>query len=76
MKICLYLDSGWPHDNYEVTLSMAAALIEAGFELGTEIVHFAFPLASHDERSWSARLHLPLQIFSGKLRRLAEQGAG
>lgn len=73
--LCLYLDSGWPNDNYEVTLSMAAALIDAGFALGTELVHFAFPLARHDERSWSARLHLPLQIFSGKLRRLAEQGA-
>jgi len=69
----LYLDSGWPHDNYEATLAMAAALLAAGFELGRDLVHFAFPLASHDERAWSARLHLPLQLFSGKLRRLDEQ---
>lgn len=71
----LYLDSGWPHDNYEATLSMAAALIEAGFRLGLDLVHFAFPLARHDEPSWSARLHLPLQVFSGKLRRLADATA-
>ncbi|MSR60851.1 MAG: alpha/beta hydrolase [Planctomycetes bacterium] len=69
----LYLDSGWPHDNYEATLAMAAALLAAGFELGRDLVHFAFPLASHDERAWSARLHLPLQLFSSKLRRLDEQ---
>ncbi len=74
-ELRLYLDSGWPNDNYEPTLAMAAALIDQGFELGTELVHFAFPLARHDERSWSARLHLPLQVFTGKLRRLAEQGA-
>ncbi|NOT31066.1 MAG: hypothetical protein HOP15_11515 [Planctomycetes bacterium] len=68
----LYLDSGWPRDNYEVTLSMAAALIEAGFVLGRDLVHLAYPLAKHDERSWSSRIHVPLQLFSGKLRRLED----
>ena len=72
----LYLDSGWPGDNYEATLALSAALIEAGFELGRELVHLAFPLAHHDERSWSSRLHVPLQLFSGKLRRLADARAG
>lgn len=71
----LYLDSGWPGDNYEATLSLAAALIEAGFVLGRDLVHLAFPLARHDERSWSSRLHVPLQLFSGKLRRMAEARA-
>jgi predicted alpha/beta superfamily hydrolase len=68
----LYLDSGWPNDNYEATLALAAALIAAGFGLGRDLVHLAFPLARHDERSWSSRLHVPLQLFSGKLRRLAD----
>ncbi len=68
----LYLDSGWPGDNYETTLSMAAALIDTGFVLGRDLVHLAFPLARHDERSWSSRIHVPLQLFSGKLRRLAD----
>ncbi len=72
----LYLDSGWPNDNYEATLSMAAALIEAGFGLGRELVHLAYPLAQHDERAWSSRLHVPLQLFSGKLRRLADARGG
>lgn len=72
----LYLDSGWPNDNYEVTLSLAAALIEAGFGLGRDLVHLAYPLAQHDERAWSSRLHVPLQLFSGKLRRLADARGG
>jgi len=72
----LYLDSGWPADNYEATLSMAAALIEAGFVLGRDLVHLAYPLARHDERSWSSRVHVPLQLFSGKLRRLADARGG
>jgi predicted alpha/beta superfamily hydrolase len=69
----LYLDSGWPGDNYETTLAMAATLIDAGFALGRDLVHLAYPLARHDERSWSSRVHVPLQLFSGKLRRLADQ---
>jgi predicted alpha/beta superfamily hydrolase len=62
-----YLDSGWPGDNYEVTLAMAMALIERGYVHGRDVVHAAFPLAEHDERSWSTRLHLPLQLFSGQI---------
>lgn len=63
----LYLDSGWPRDNYETTLAMAHALREAGFEFGCQFLHFAFPLAQHHEEAWAARIHIPLQLFSGKL---------
>jgi predicted alpha/beta superfamily hydrolase len=69
----LYLDSGWPGDNYEVTLSMANALIERGFVFGRDMIHFAFPLQRHNEEAWGARMHLPLQLFSGKLRRASER---
>lgn len=65
----IYLDSGWPRDNYEGTLSMAAALLERGFELGRNLYHVAIPGAQHSEVSWSARAHLPLQMFAGRLRR-------
>jgi predicted alpha/beta superfamily hydrolase len=64
----LYLDSGWPEDNYEVTLSMAMALVSRGWIYGHDLVHFAFPLAEHDETAWGLRLHLPLQLFSGIVR--------
>lgn len=65
----LYLDSGWPRDNYEATLAMAAALLDRGFELGRNLHHVAFPGAGHGETSWSDRAHLPLQLFAGRLRR-------
>ncbi len=63
-----YLDSGWPEDNYEVTLSMAMALVSRGWIYGEDLMHFAFPLAEHDEKAWGLRLHLPLQLFNGIVR--------
>ena len=65
----LYLDSGWPGDNYEVTLKMATALMDRGFKMGRDFLYLAFPLASHSETAWSSRVHIPLQLFSGKLSR-------
>lgn len=71
----IYLDSGWPNDNYEVTLSLANALVERGFLVGRDLIHFAFPHHRHSEGAWASRVHLPLQLFSGKLRRAAERHA-
>ncbi|MEM6453473.1 MAG: alpha/beta hydrolase-fold protein [Acidobacteriota bacterium] len=67
----IYLDSGWPRDNYETTLAMANGLLDAGFQYGTQLAHFAFPGARHSEVAWAARVHLPLQLFTGKLARRA-----
>jgi predicted alpha/beta superfamily hydrolase len=62
----VYLDSGWPGDNYEVTLSMCMALIERGYLFGRDFFYFVFPHATHNEASWGIRCHLPLQLFSGE----------
>lgn len=62
-----YLDSGWPGDNYEATLAMALALSQRGYQYGRDLLHVAFPLAEHDETAWSERLHVPLQLFWGKV---------
>ncbi len=62
----VYLDSGWPGDNYEVTLAMRDLLRERGYADGTDLCHVAFPNAAHDELAWSARLHQPLQFFFGR----------
>lgn len=67
-----YLDSGWPEDNYEVTVSMAMALVARGWVFGRDLIHFAFPLAEHDEKAWGLRLHLPLQLFSGVVRQASQ----
>jgi predicted alpha/beta superfamily hydrolase len=65
----IYIDSGWPGDNYDATLRMGIRLLERGFLIGENLFHFAFPLAKHSEKDWSSRLHVPLQIFSGRLRK-------
>jgi predicted alpha/beta superfamily hydrolase len=64
-----YLDSGWPGDNYEVTLAMAMALVSRGWRYGLNLVHLCFPHAEHDEGSWGTRLHLPLQLLNGVVAR-------
>jgi len=61
--IKVYLDSGWPRDNYEVTRNMRNRLIERGFVEGRDLMYLAFPNARHDERSWAMRAHIPLQHF-------------
>lgn len=61
-----YLDSGWPGDNYEVTLAMAMALAQRGYRVREDYLHLVFPLDEHDEGAWGRRLHLPLQLALGK----------
>jgi predicted alpha/beta superfamily hydrolase len=60
-----YLDSGWPGDNYEVTLAMAMALGRRGYKVRQDFLHLVFPLEEHDERAWGRRLHLPVQLGLG-----------
>ena len=64
-----YLDSGWPGDNYEVTVGMAMALISRGWEYGRNLLHVSFPMAGHSEAAWGTRLHLPMQFLNGAVAR-------
>lgn len=66
-----YLDSGWPGDNFEVTMGMAMALISRGWRFGENLLHLCFPYAEHDEAAWGMRLHLPLQFLNGSVARAA-----
>lgn len=75
-KAKFYLDSGWPGDNYEVTLAMAMALARRGYRVRDEFLHFAFPLEAHDEAAWGRRLHLPLQLALGQTRRAKQAKRG
>ncbi len=65
----IYLDSGWPGDNYDATLKMASILLDRGFKWGTNFLHIAFPNARHTEHDWASRMHIPLQLFFGRIRR-------
>jgi len=60
-----YLDSGWPKDNYEVTLALAMALERRGYRVRRDFLHLVFPLDGHDENAWGKRLHIPLQLGLG-----------
>lgn len=62
----IYLDSGWPGDNYEVTRSMRDLLLKRGYESGKDLLYFAFPEALHNETHWAMRSHIPFQFFFGK----------
>ena len=68
-----YIDSGWPGDNFEMTLAMAIALQSRGYVYGRDFLHLAFPLEAHEESAWGSRLHLPLQLFWGKVS-MAQRG--
>jgi len=68
-KVGFYLDSGWPGDNYEVTVAMALALVSRGWRYGRDLLYLCFPHAAHDEKSWGMRLHLPMQLFTGAVAR-------
>jgi predicted alpha/beta superfamily hydrolase len=69
----IYLDSGWPQDNFEVTRAMRDALRRRGRRFGRDYLYLAFPGHLHDERYWAMRSHLPYQFFFGGPR---EDGAG
>jgi predicted alpha/beta superfamily hydrolase len=72
--VAFYLDSGWPADNYEVTMAMAMALASRGWKYGYNFLHLCFPKAEHDEMSWGLRLHLPMQFLNGAVARASRAG--
>jgi predicted alpha/beta superfamily hydrolase len=67
--VAFYLDSGWPGDNYEVTMAMATALVSRGWRYGVNLFHLCFPNAAHNENAWGIRLHIPMQVFNGAVAR-------
>lgn len=64
--IRLYLDSGWPRDNFDATNAMRDLLVRRGFVLGQDLLQFSFPDGLHNEDSWAARIHVPFQFFFGR----------
>lgn len=72
--VAFYLDSGWPEDNFEVTMGMAMALVSRGWTYGRNLVHLSFPMATHDEISWGMRLHLPMQFLTGAVAKASREG--
>ena len=75
-NVGFYLDSGWPGDNYEVTVAMALTLVSRGWRYGRDLIHLCFPRATPDETAWGMRLHLPMQFFTGAVARASRSADG
>jgi len=69
----IYLDSGWPGDNYEATRAMRDRLIWKGYYPGSELFYLAFPNAEHHENAWATRSHIPFQFLFGNLPTFADE---
>jgi len=65
----IYLDTGWPRDNYEVNRRMRHLLVRRGWTEGLDLLYLAFPEAAHNEAAWAMRAHVPFQFFFGRPRR-------
>ena len=66
-NIKIYLDSGWPRDNYEPTRAIRDRLLWKGYSPGSELFYLAFPEAKHNEMAWAERSPTPFQFLFGKL---------
>lgn len=64
--IRVYLDSGWPRDNFDATNAMRDLLVHRGYRLGDDLLSFSFPEGLHNELSWADRVHVPFQYFFGR----------
>jgi predicted alpha/beta superfamily hydrolase len=64
----LYIDSGWPRDNYEANRDMRALLLGRGFREGDDLLYLGFPEALHNEEHWAMRCHIPFQFLFGRAR--------
>src|SRR3954470_117292 len=63
----LYVDTGWPDDNYEEGQTMRDTLIEHGWRPGIDLLYLPFPHGEHNEANWAMRFHIPMQFFFAKL---------
>jgi predicted alpha/beta superfamily hydrolase len=61
----IYLDTGWPRDNYEVNRSLRRLLVHRGYREGIDLLYLAYPEAAHNEGAWASRAHVPFQFFFG-----------
>jgi predicted alpha/beta superfamily hydrolase len=65
VAIRLYIDAGTNNDGLAETRHMKDALLAQGYKLNGDLMYVEAPGASHNEASWAARVHTPLQWFFG-----------
>ena len=62
-NMVVYLDSGSPQDNYQVTLQMRDILQKKGYLPDLNMKHWTQTGASHNEQAWKQRLFRPLTFL-------------
>jgi predicted alpha/beta superfamily hydrolase len=62
-NLVIYIDSGSPQDNYNVTLQMRSILETKGYLHGLNLQHWVEQGAIHNESAWHKRLHRPMQFL-------------
>jgi predicted alpha/beta superfamily hydrolase len=61
-----YLDAGTGGDGLEGTQKMRDAMLAKGYRLNEDLYYYEAEGGIHNERSWAARVHLPLTWFFRK----------
>jgi predicted alpha/beta superfamily hydrolase len=65
-QVKLYIDTGYPDDNYETGQTMRDTLISRGWRYGDDFLYLAFPRGEHNEANWALRFHIPVQFLFAK----------
>lgn len=69
VPVKFYLDAGSDSDGLPQTQAMRDAMLAQGYREGKDLYYYAAEGGSHNEKSWAARVHLPLTWFFGKAAR-------
>ncbi|NRR28934.1 alpha/beta hydrolase [Oxalobacteraceae bacterium] len=65
VPVRFYIDAGTDDDGLEGTEAMRKAMLAQGYKLGEDLYFYADQGGIHNEKSWAARVHLPLTWFFG-----------
>jgi len=63
VPVRFYIDAGTDKDGLEDTTAMRDAMQAAGYRLGADLYFYTMEGGIHNEKSWAARVHLPLIWF-------------
>ncbi len=63
VPVKFYLDAGGKNDGLEQTMQVRETMLKQGYKQGTDLLYYADPEGSHNEKSWAARVHRPLAWF-------------
>jgi predicted alpha/beta superfamily hydrolase len=61
IPVKLYLDAGTSNDGLPQTTRMDSALLADGYDRGRDLDFYTAQGGSHNEASWAARVHIPLE---------------